>query len=162
ARGRAPGHRGAGGRQARALRDRPLAAVVLALRRGRGLSVATSDDLDVLENGIRQLQIEWEKFFGGVEKKPPNDLKTRMEPLIRKSASSETRNNADRFRSQTLSSPYNTFNELWSKRLRAREEGRPVGLHGQFERHAPPPPSHMAAPPSAAKAGGSGEVRVKD
>jgi len=123
--------------------------------------VATSDDLDVLENGIRQIQIDWEKFFGGVEKKPPNDLKTRLEALIRKYAYAEIRNNAERFRYQTLTARYNTFNELWSKRLRAREEGRPLGLHGQFERNAPPPPSHMAPPP-AAKAAGGGEFRVKD
>jgi hypothetical protein len=123
--------------------------------------VATSDDLDILEHAIRQIQIDWEKFFGGVEKKPPNDLKTRVEALIRKYAYAEIRNNAERFRYQTLTARYNTFNELWSKRLRAREEGRPVGLHGVYERQAPPPPS-FAPPPPAAKAGGSGEVRVKD
>ena len=33
--------------------------------------MALDDDLDTLESMIRQLQIEWEKFFGGVEKKPP-------------------------------------------------------------------------------------------
>ena len=123
--------------------------------------MATPDDLDILENAIRQIQIDWEKFFGGVEKKPPNDLKARVEALIRKYAYAEIRNNAERFRYQTLTARYNTFNELWSKRLRAREEGRPVGLHGVYERQAPPPPS-FAPPPPAAKAGGSGEVRVKD
>jgi hypothetical protein len=123
--------------------------------------VATSDDLDILEHAIRQIQIDWEKFFGGVEKKPPNDLKARVEALIRKYAYAEIRNNAERFRYQTLTARYNTFNELWSKRLRAREEGRPVGLHGVYERQAAPPPS-FAPPPPAAKAGGSGEVRVKD
>jgi hypothetical protein len=121
--------------------------------------VATSDDLDILENAIRQIQIDWEKFFGGVEKKPPNDLKARVEALIRKYAYAEIRNNAERFRYQTLTARYNTFNELWSKRLRAREEGRPVGLHGVYERQAPPPPT-FAPPPSARAA--SGEVRVKD
>jgi len=123
--------------------------------------VATSDDLDILEHAIRQIQIDWEKFFGGVEKKPPNDLKARVEALIRKYAYAEIRNNAERFRYQTLTARYNTFNELWSKRLRAREEGRPVGLHGVYERQAAPPPSFVPPPP-AAKAGGSGEVRVKD
>ena len=123
--------------------------------------MANSDDLDLLENGIRQLQIEWEKFFGGVEKKPPNDLKTRVEALIRKYAYAEIRNNTERFRYQTLTARYNTFNELWNKRLRAREEGRPMGIHGVHERHAPPPPA-STAPPPAARAASPGEVRVKD
>ncbi len=122
------------------------------------------DDLDVLERSIRQLQIEWDKFFGGVEKKPPNELRTRVDALVKKYAYAEIRNNAERFRYQSLSSRYATFNELWNKRLRAIEEGRPLGLHGIHERHAPPPPLPAARPaaPAARGASGSGEVRVKD
>ena len=122
--------------------------------------MATGDDLDILESGLRQIQIEWEKFFAGVEKKPPNELKTRLEALIRRYAYAEIRNNTERFRYQTLTARYNTFNELWSKRLRAREEGRPVGIHGVYERQAAPPPT-FAPPPPAARTG-AGEVRVKD
>jgi hypothetical protein len=120
-----------------------------------------NDDLDVLERSFRQLQIEWEKFFGGVEKKPPTELKGRVEVLIKKYAYTEIRNNTERFRYQTLASRYATFNELWNKRLRAIEEGRPLGLHGIHERHAAPPPS-FAPPPSPAARTGLGEVRVKD
>jgi hypothetical protein len=123
-----------------------------------------NDDLDVLERSLRQLQIDWEKFFGGVEKKPPTDLKARVEALIKRYAYAEIRNNTERFRYQTLSSRYATFNELWNKRLRAIEEGRPMGIHGVHERHLIVPPSALtplppAPPPRAASAG---EVRVKD
>ena len=97
-----------------------------------------NDDLDILERQFRQLQIEWEKFFGGVEKKPPTDLRARVEALIRKYAYAEIRNNGERFRYQTLSSRYATFNELWNKRMRAIEEGRPMGIHGIYERRVAP------------------------
>ena len=40
--------------------------------------MGVTEDLDAIEKGIRQLQIEWEKFFGGVEKKPPTDLRARV------------------------------------------------------------------------------------
>lgn len=123
------------------------------------------EDLELLERSLKQLQIEWEKFFGGVEKKPPLEAKTRVEALIRKYAYAELRNNTERFRYQTISSRYATFNELWNKRLRAIEEGRPMGLHGVHERHAAPPPSFVpASSPSgaSARASGAGEVRVKD
>ncbi|HET7292888.1 MAG TPA: MXAN_5187 C-terminal domain-containing protein [Vicinamibacteria bacterium] len=96
--------------------------------------MAISDDLGDLEQGIRKLQVEWEKFFGGVERRPPNDLKTRVENLIRRYAGTEMRNATERFRYQTLTARYNTFSELWNKRLRALEEGRPVGYHGRYER----------------------------
>jgi len=122
-----------------------------------------NDDLDILERSFRQLQIEWEKFFGGVEKKPPNDMKTRVEALIKRYAYAEIRNNTERFRYQTLASRYATFNELWNKRLRAIEEGRPMGIHGVYERRVAPPPVHAPPPPAARAApAGSGEVRVKD
>ena len=122
-----------------------------------------NDDLDILERQFRQLQIEWEKFFGGVEKKPPTDLRARVEALIKKYAYAEIRNNGERFRYQTLSTRYATFNELWNKRMRAIEEGRPLGIHGIYERKVAPPPVYAPPPPAArAAGGGSGEVRVKD
>ena len=92
--------------------------------------MALGEDLDQIEKAIKQLQIEWEKFFGGVERKPPNDLKARVEALIRRYASAEIRNNTERFRYQNLTARYNTFNEMWGKRLRALEEGRVMGVHG--------------------------------
>jgi hypothetical protein len=109
--------------------------------------VPLAEDLDTIERSIRQLQIEWEKFFSGIEKKPPLDMKTRLERLIRKYAGEEIRNNTERFRYQTLTARYATFNELWSKRLRAAEEGRPIA---HTPRHAPAaaaPPSMPAAAP---------------
>jgi hypothetical protein len=108
--------------------------------------VSLAEDLDALEKSIRQLHIEWDKFFGGVERKPPVDLKTRVEAMIRRHAQGEIRNNAERFRYQTLTARYNTFSELWSKRLRALEEGRSI----QGYRGAPPPAS--AVPPEAGRA----------
>ncbi len=42
-----------------------------------------NEDLDQLDRLIRQLQIEWEKFFAGVERRPPNDLQKRVEGLVR-------------------------------------------------------------------------------
>jgi hypothetical protein len=96
--------------------------------------VAIVDDLADLEKGIRQLKVEWEKFFGGVERRPPGELRTRVENLIRRHTGTEMRNATERFRYQTLTARYNTFNELWSKRLRALEEGRPLGFHGRIEK----------------------------
>jgi hypothetical protein len=114
--------------------------------------VGVQEDLDQLEASIRRLQIEWEKFFGGVERKPPTDLKGKVEALIRRSADiAEVRNNADRFRYQNLTARYNTFAELWGKRLRALEEGRPVGLHGRAAALQAPP----VAPPAASAPAGT-------
>jgi hypothetical protein len=110
--------------------------------------VALEDDLVLIEASIRQLQIEWDKFFGGVERKPPTDQKTRLEALLRRHANAEIRNNAERFRYQSLTARYAAMSELWTKKLRAMEEGRPMGLHGSKLPPPPPPPP----PPSSARA----------
>jgi hypothetical protein len=88
--------------------------------------VGLEEDLGVIERSIRELQIDWEKFFSGIERRPPNEAKARLEALIRKHAGAEVRNNTLRFRYQTLAARYTSFNELWSKRLRALEEGRNI------------------------------------
>jgi hypothetical protein len=126
--------------------------------------MAIEQDLNQLEVMLRQLQIEWEKFFGRVEKKPPHELKAKVEGIIRRYAYEEMRNNNERFRYQSMAARYASFSELWNKRLRAFEEGRTVGVHG----HLPPP---TAATPSPAAAGqaraaasgaGAGEIRVRN
>ena len=124
--------------------------------------MALPEDLDTLERSIRQLQIDWDRFFSGLEKKPPNDLKVKVEALVRRHANAEIRNNADRFRYQTLTARYSTFNELWSKKLRAREEGKAFGVHGLKAEMLPPPPPAPPPPPPRAAAARSNEFRVQN
>jgi len=125
--------------------------------------LALSQDLDRLDQTIRQLQVKWDMFFSGTERKPPNEMQAQVEKLVRQYAFSEIRNNADRFRYQSLTARYNTFNELWQKRLRAREEGKAFGVHGLKADALPPPPLPSAAPAGGrAAAGGSGEYRIGD
>ena len=122
-----------------------------------------TEDLDLIESSIRLLKVEWEKFFGGVEKKPPQDMKAKLEALLRRYANVEVRSSTDRFRYQTLTARYNTFNELWSKRLRAIEEGRPMGVHGLKADKLPPPPPPPPEEPAARASrprGDAREVRV--
>jgi hypothetical protein len=121
--------------------------------------VSLPEDLDRIDVMLRQLQVKWDLFFNGAERKPPSELQTQVETLIKRLANSEIRNNGDRFRFQGLSSRYTTFNELWQKRIRAREEGRAYGRHGiKAEETAPLRPA-LAAPP---KATAPQEFRVTD
>lgn len=127
-----------------------------------------NEDLENIEQSIRRLQIEWDKYFGGIERKPPNDLKMRLEALLRLHANSEIRNNTDRFRYQSLTARYNTLSELWAKRLKAKEEGRAFGAHGLKADVLPPPPPPPVAEPlkpavaaAAARAAQQTEVRIQ-
>ena len=128
--------------------------------------MALQEDLDRLDVAIRQLQVKWDLFFNGAEKKPPSELQAQVEALVRRYANVEIRNNGERFRYQGLSARFSSFNELWQKRLRAREEGKVFGQHGlRAERLPPPvaPPAPVAPPPPAARAAAAaGEIRVSD
>jgi len=118
------------------------------------------DDLDEIETSIRKLQIEWDKFFAGLERTPPNELKRRTELLLRQHFGTEIRNGAERFRFQSLSARYNTYNELWSKRLRYLEEGRP--WHGPRVTPSVPEPTAQAKAAAARSAAADSGYRVSN
>ena len=127
--------------------------------------MALPEDLERLDVALRQLQVKWDLFFNGAEKKPPSELQAQVEALVKRYANIEIRNNGERFRYQGLSSRFSTFNELWQKRLRVREEGKVFGQHGlRAERMPPPGAPPPAAPPAspAARAAAAGEIRVGD
>jgi hypothetical protein len=123
--------------------------------------MSLEEDLEDLGEAIRKLQIEWDKFFAGLERTPPNDLKRRTELLIRRHIGTEIRNGAQRFRFQSLSARYNTYNELWSKRLRYLEEGRP--WYGpRITPAAPEPTAQEKAAAGRAAAGSAAGYRVSN
>jgi hypothetical protein len=123
--------------------------------------VPLSEDLDRLDTAIRQLQVKWDLFFAGQERKPPTELQAQVEGLVRRWANQEIRNNGERFRYQGLTARYTTFNELWQKRLRAREEGKVFGMHGLRAEQLPPPSPPRETRPAPAP-GAASEFRVGD
>jgi hypothetical protein len=124
--------------------------------------VGFEEDLAEIEGAIRKLGVEWDKFFAGVEKKPPNELKAKVDALVRRYAYAELKNATDRFRYQGLTAKYTTLSELWAKKLRLREEGKAFGVHGLKAEALPPPAPPATEPRARPAAGGSapGEVRV--
>ncbi len=87
---------------------------------------AIEEDLAKIEEGTFRLQKEWERFFSGQERKAPFEAKQRLDRLIRRYLGVEIRNNVERFRFQTLTAKYNTLSDMWNRKLRAIEEGRPL------------------------------------
>jgi len=87
---------------------------------------AIEEDLTRIEEGIFKLQKEWERFFSGQERKAPFEAKQRLDRLVRRYVGVEIRNNIERFRYQTLTAKYNTLSDMWTRKLRAIEEGRPL------------------------------------
>ncbi|HEX6851843.1 MAG TPA: MXAN_5187 C-terminal domain-containing protein [Candidatus Polarisedimenticolaceae bacterium] len=80
-------------------------------------------DLERLENGIRQLKVQYDMFFAGSIPRQPNELRAELERIIKRYSHAPIRKYATRFHFNSLVSRYNSLSELWSKTLRTLEEG---------------------------------------
>ena len=92
-------------------------------------------DIRRLETGIRQLKIEYDKFFNGGRPTPPMELRSELERVIRRHATTGRGGYAERFHFNALVSRFNSFAEMWGRNTRQHEEGghRHAGLLDQFE-----------------------------
>lgn len=81
------------------------------------------EELDLLDSSLRRLKIEYDMFFGGGSKRPPNDTLWRVNNLIKKFSDSQKLNFAQRYKFNTLSQKYAIFSDLWRQKLKIKEEG---------------------------------------
>ena len=88
------------------------------------MAVSFDRELNDLDRGITALRIDYERFFGGELRRPPVAGRRTLEETLRRLGNAEVEKAPERFRLQTLQSRYNSFAELWDKRMQAREEGR--------------------------------------
>jgi hypothetical protein len=84
----------------------------------------TDEDLGQLERDIRVLKIEYEQYFGGGRPRPPNDTIWRIEQVIKRYAERVAEISfGQRFRYNNLAQTYAKYQDVFRKRLKAREEG---------------------------------------
>jgi hypothetical protein len=110
----------------------PAASGAQARRQASGLGEA----LDQLDRDVQQLRVDFERFFNGALPFLPEVLRGRVQAQIRNLRTLSTGATAvESFRLGDLEARFNSYNELFNRRLRDIEEGRqPAG------RPAPPPP----------------------
>lgn len=82
------------------------------------------DELGQIERDIRTLKIEYEQYFGGGRKRPPNDTQWRLETLIRRYAErAGDLTYGQRFRYNNLTQTYAKYQDMWRKKLAQKETG---------------------------------------
>ena len=123
--------------------------------------MATVDeDLNQLEKDIRQLKIEYDMYFGGGRKRPPQEIQWRAEQMIKRySERGADMNFSQRFRFNNLSQNLVKNMEVWRKKLKQKEEGfvqRHFGaaakaIEAQREIEPPPAPSSPATAASGSR-----------
>lgn len=80
--------------------------------------------MKILENNIQRLKTQYDQYFLGVQKIPPENLAREVAREIRLLSTANVTNTALRFRIQQVVSRYNTFLNYWQRNLREIEDGR--------------------------------------
>jgi hypothetical protein len=88
-----------------------------------GSLVDIDEELDLLDENIRRLKIMYDVYFGGGARKPPLDTEWKVQAVIKRYFDKQDLNYAQRFRYTTLAQKYSVFGNLWSQKLKIKEDG---------------------------------------
>lgn len=78
-------------------------------------------DLEILDVEIAKLKREYDLFFAGVTGRPPVELKTKVDRLIKKNRNTPVGKLDLNFRLESLISKYSAMCDYWEKIFKARE-----------------------------------------
>jgi hypothetical protein len=80
--------------------------------------------IQMLERDLRELVKNWERFFSGGLRVPPEIERTRFQQRLRTLAEQTFNRRADQFRVEQLQHRFMSYAQNWERMLRDREEGR--------------------------------------
>ena len=85
--------------------------------------MTTDEELNLLDQQLRRLKIEYEIFFNNPAKRPPSDIEWKVLSLLRKFSDSGRLSFPQRFKYNEMAQRYAIQSDLWRKKMRIREEG---------------------------------------
>jgi hypothetical protein len=85
--------------------------------------VTPDEELSLLEDHIRKLKVEYDVYFAGGVKKPPEDVEWRIRNVLKKYSDGRALTMQQQFRYNTLAQKYAVFSDLWRRKLKIKEEG---------------------------------------
>ena len=120
------------------------------------------EELNILDQYIRRLKIEYEIYFNNPTKKPPTDIEWKVLSMLRKFSDGARISFSQRYRYNEMAQRYAIYSDLWRKKTRIREEGyrrpqdallsvqgvRPAEEH-EPQHHTPYGVAHGVAPARA-------------
>ncbi|MEE8574424.1 MAG: MXAN_5187 C-terminal domain-containing protein [Thermodesulfobacteriota bacterium] len=85
--------------------------------------MGVKEDLDILDNRIDRLKIEYEQYFMRILKREPLFLKSQINKTIAQYTHQVINNTGYKFRFRNLADKYNTFKQYWRRTLSEIENG---------------------------------------
>src|SRR4051795_10193182 len=81
------------------------------------------EELDAMDQSIGELQVLYEKYFLGIDRRPPDKERKRISARMRVLKGTQVKNTALKFRLNTMFAKLISFERMWDRTLREIEEG---------------------------------------
>ncbi|MFY3743734.1 MXAN_5187 C-terminal domain-containing protein [Anaeromyxobacter sp. Red801] len=127
-----------------------------AARAARHATDELTDETAKLEEELEALKARYEQYFLGTERREPARWRDEVRKKVLRLKGAFTRNTGLRFRIQSLHARYLSYERLWQRSVREREEGTyrrdllKARRHARDPEAAPAPGSGPAATPAPA------------
>jgi len=115
--------------------------------------MTVEEELKQIDFEIRRLKVQYDLYFAGTQPRPPHDQRESLARQLRRFQGVSMTNMAERFLYNSIVNKFNTFQELWIKMTRIKEEGarvHPLAMRiaRRFGRAGSvPPPEQPPSPP---------------
>lgn len=83
-----------------------------------------TQELDFIEQAIRTVEIAYEQYFMGIEKRPPEKERGELHKRINRLANRRIMQTELRFRYQNLATRFHSYANYWDRILRLMDEGK--------------------------------------
>lgn len=104
-------------------------------------------EIAMLERGVSEHIKEWERFFSGLIKVPPQAQRERIARRLRRLSELTITRRSEQFRVEQLQHRFMTYSQNWERMLREREEGRGVQTRAESGASVMPQPGANEPPP---------------
>lgn len=88
-------------------------------------------DFERFERDLNRLRVEFEKFFNGALPQPPEEQRKHLAETLKRLRNQPQLSSAESFRLGGLEARFNSYSELFGRRVRDLEEGRTIAFQRQ-------------------------------
>jgi hypothetical protein len=85
-------------------------------------SISIDQQIARLEEDIRKLKIDFDIYFNGGTKRPPLEMRARIESNMKRIADDRNLTYAQRYQFNSVISRFNSYRELWRRILKTKGE----------------------------------------
>lgn len=85
---------------------------------------AIEQELDIIESTIRELHMSYEKYFMGIERRPPEQGREALGMILRRLSNRHLAQTDLRFRYQMLATRYHNYCANWDRLMKDIEDGK--------------------------------------